>query len=215
MAQVERADVAIIGGGIVGLATALQLLRRRPQLGLAILEKEPGLGRHQSGSQQRGRPRGPVLRARIAQGRALPGGEARARALRRGARDPVAPSGQARGRCPSRRAATARSAARARPGQRRRWPRGGRGRADPRARTAGGGHPRPVVAADRDRRLPGGRGGARRRGPRPRRDRRDEAPGDGPHRARRGGDPGHGARAARRRAGHRLRRPAGRPGRRA
>ncbi len=46
---IERADVAIIGGGILGLATALQLQRRRPGLRLAVLEKEPGLGLHQSG----------------------------------------------------------------------------------------------------------------------------------------------------------------------
>jgi (S)-2-hydroxyglutarate dehydrogenase len=45
----ERVDVAIIGGGIVGLATAHQLLRRRPDLRLAIVEKETELARHQSG----------------------------------------------------------------------------------------------------------------------------------------------------------------------
>ncbi len=45
----ERVDVAVIGGGIVGLATAHQLLRRRPGLRLAIVEKEPELARHQSG----------------------------------------------------------------------------------------------------------------------------------------------------------------------
>jgi L-2-hydroxyglutarate oxidase LhgO len=45
----ERVDVAVIGGGIVGLATAHQLLRRRPDLRLAIVEKEPELARHQSG----------------------------------------------------------------------------------------------------------------------------------------------------------------------
>ncbi len=44
----DIADVAIIGGGIVGLATARQLLRRRPGLRLAILEQEDRLGAHQS-----------------------------------------------------------------------------------------------------------------------------------------------------------------------
>ena len=46
---VERADVAVIGGGLLGLATAYQLLRRRPNLRLALVEKEPELARHQSG----------------------------------------------------------------------------------------------------------------------------------------------------------------------
>ena len=45
----SRYDVAIIGGGIIGLATAFQLLRRRPGLGLAVLEKERDLATHQSG----------------------------------------------------------------------------------------------------------------------------------------------------------------------
>jgi L-2-hydroxyglutarate oxidase len=44
----ERYDVAIIGGGIVGLATALRLLERRPRLRLAVIEKEPELLLHQS-----------------------------------------------------------------------------------------------------------------------------------------------------------------------
>ena len=42
-------DIAIIGGGIVGLATAYQLLRRRPGLRLTLLEKEADLATHQSG----------------------------------------------------------------------------------------------------------------------------------------------------------------------
>jgi L-2-hydroxyglutarate oxidase LhgO len=42
-------DVAIVGGGIVGLATALRLLERRPDTRLTLLEKEPELAAHQSG----------------------------------------------------------------------------------------------------------------------------------------------------------------------
>lgn len=44
-----RFDVAIVGGGIVGLATALRLLERRPDLHLVVLEKEAELATHQSG----------------------------------------------------------------------------------------------------------------------------------------------------------------------
>jgi L-2-hydroxyglutarate oxidase len=39
---------AVIGGGIVGLAVACKLLLSRPQLRLVLLEKESGVGRHQS-----------------------------------------------------------------------------------------------------------------------------------------------------------------------
>jgi (S)-2-hydroxyglutarate dehydrogenase len=42
-------DVAIVGGGIVGLATAHQLLLRRPDLRLAVVEKEDELAAHQTG----------------------------------------------------------------------------------------------------------------------------------------------------------------------
>ncbi|MGB7136696.1 MAG: L-2-hydroxyglutarate oxidase [Acidobacteriaceae bacterium] len=41
--------VAVIGGGIVGLATAHQLLQRFPSTRLLLLEKESGPGRHQTG----------------------------------------------------------------------------------------------------------------------------------------------------------------------
>jgi len=45
----ERFDVVVVGGGIVGLSTAYQLLERRPELRLAVLEKERELASHQSG----------------------------------------------------------------------------------------------------------------------------------------------------------------------
>ena len=41
-------DVLIIGGGIVGLATARALLQRRPGLRLAVVEKETEVAAHQS-----------------------------------------------------------------------------------------------------------------------------------------------------------------------
>src|SRR5436190_7244627 len=41
--------VAIIGGGIVGLATAWQLTERYPRLRVLVLEKEESVGEHQTG----------------------------------------------------------------------------------------------------------------------------------------------------------------------
>ena len=41
-------DVIVIGGGIVGLATAYKLLEQKPELKLRILEKEKSIGLHQS-----------------------------------------------------------------------------------------------------------------------------------------------------------------------
>jgi L-2-hydroxyglutarate oxidase len=45
----SRIDVAVIGGGIVGLATAWQLTLRNPRLRIAVLEKEAALAFHQTG----------------------------------------------------------------------------------------------------------------------------------------------------------------------
>jgi len=44
-----HAHVAIVGGGIVGLATAWQLTERYPQLRVLVLEKEAAVGEHQTG----------------------------------------------------------------------------------------------------------------------------------------------------------------------
>jgi L-2-hydroxyglutarate oxidase len=44
-----KTDLAVVGGGIVGLAVARQYLRRYPGRSVVVLEKEPGVGRHQSG----------------------------------------------------------------------------------------------------------------------------------------------------------------------
>ena len=43
-------DAVIVGGGIVGLATAFQLLEARPQIKLLLLEKESALAKHQTGN---------------------------------------------------------------------------------------------------------------------------------------------------------------------
>jgi len=45
----SRYNVIIIGGGVVGLAVALEITRRFPRLRLLLLEKEAGVARHQSG----------------------------------------------------------------------------------------------------------------------------------------------------------------------
>jgi (S)-2-hydroxyglutarate dehydrogenase len=43
-------DVVVVGGGIVGLATAFRLLESRPQLKILLLEKESKLAAHQTGN---------------------------------------------------------------------------------------------------------------------------------------------------------------------
>jgi (S)-2-hydroxyglutarate dehydrogenase len=45
----ENCDIAIIGGGIVGLATALALKTQSPSLSVTVLEKEAELASHQTG----------------------------------------------------------------------------------------------------------------------------------------------------------------------
>jgi (S)-2-hydroxyglutarate dehydrogenase len=42
-------DRVVVGGGIVGLATAREILLRAPGTRVAVLEKEPSLARHQTG----------------------------------------------------------------------------------------------------------------------------------------------------------------------
>jgi L-2-hydroxyglutarate oxidase len=43
-------DIVIVGGGIVGLATGLKLQSKKPNLKIAILEKEDQLAKHQTGN---------------------------------------------------------------------------------------------------------------------------------------------------------------------
>lgn len=45
-----NSDIIIIGGGIVGLATALQLKQQNPSLKIILLEKETELAKHQTGN---------------------------------------------------------------------------------------------------------------------------------------------------------------------
>ncbi len=44
-----RYDYCVVGGGIVGLAAAVAILERQPGATLRLVEKEPGLGTHQTG----------------------------------------------------------------------------------------------------------------------------------------------------------------------
>ncbi len=44
-----RYDVAVVGAGIVGLAVAREVSRRRPDLRIVVIEKEPQVARHQTG----------------------------------------------------------------------------------------------------------------------------------------------------------------------
>jgi L-2-hydroxyglutarate oxidase len=45
----ESCDLAVVGGGIVGLAVARELIRRHPRRSVCVLEREPGLAAHQTG----------------------------------------------------------------------------------------------------------------------------------------------------------------------
>src|SRR5579872_1741954 len=49
MGSFESRSVVVVGGGIVGLATALRLMERYPAARVIVLEKEAGVGRHQTG----------------------------------------------------------------------------------------------------------------------------------------------------------------------
>ena len=42
-------DVIIIGGGIVGLSTAMKMSSEYPNLDIAVIEKEDGFAEHQTG----------------------------------------------------------------------------------------------------------------------------------------------------------------------
>jgi L-2-hydroxyglutarate oxidase len=46
----SKFDITVVGAGIVGLATAMSLVQRRPDLSVAILEKEDRIAAHQTGN---------------------------------------------------------------------------------------------------------------------------------------------------------------------
>ena len=47
--QNKHFDIAVVGGGIVGLATAYQIQKAFPLLNLVVFEKEKELAFHQTG----------------------------------------------------------------------------------------------------------------------------------------------------------------------
>jgi L-2-hydroxyglutarate oxidase len=49
MSSDQRYDVAVVGAGILGLATARELIRRHPSRRVLVLDKEAGPARHQTG----------------------------------------------------------------------------------------------------------------------------------------------------------------------
>ncbi len=46
----SKRRIVVVGGGAVGLATAWRILEREPGVQLTLVEKEPGVGRHQTGN---------------------------------------------------------------------------------------------------------------------------------------------------------------------
>ena len=50
MPMTSRPSIAIIGGGIIGLATAVRIGERYPDARVAVLEKEASTGKHQTGN---------------------------------------------------------------------------------------------------------------------------------------------------------------------
>ncbi|MBZ0114976.1 MAG: FAD-dependent oxidoreductase, partial [Thermoanaerobaculia bacterium] len=48
-ARAETVDIVIVGGGILGLATARELARRELGARIVLIEKEPALAQHQTG----------------------------------------------------------------------------------------------------------------------------------------------------------------------
>src|ERR1700722_5437093 len=45
----QEFDCIVIGGGIIGLSVAWTILERKPRLRIAVIEKEDGWARHQTG----------------------------------------------------------------------------------------------------------------------------------------------------------------------
>ena len=76
-------DFVIIGGGIIGMSTAMQLIEIYPDARIALLEKEAGPACHQTGHNSG------VIHARQPQGAVLPRRQPRHQGLLRAERHPL------------------------------------------------------------------------------------------------------------------------------
>ena len=90
--------VVVVGGGIIGLATARLLARTREDADVVLLEKEQVLARHQTGHNSGVAHAGLVLRARLVEGTAVPSRHRSAARVLRRAGAAVGRLRQARGR---------------------------------------------------------------------------------------------------------------------
>ncbi len=48
--MIKHTDIAIIGGGVVGLATAYTIKEKHPKKSVIVIEKENSLSSHQTGN---------------------------------------------------------------------------------------------------------------------------------------------------------------------
>ena len=48
--MIKHTDIAIIGGGVIGLATAYNLKKTHPKKSIIVFEKEDSLSSHQTGN---------------------------------------------------------------------------------------------------------------------------------------------------------------------
>ena len=48
--MIKHTDIAIIGGGVIGLATAYHLKKTHPKKSIIVIEKEDSLSSHQTGN---------------------------------------------------------------------------------------------------------------------------------------------------------------------
>ena len=157
----DRFDLAVVGGGIVGLATARALLAERPDLRLVILEKEARLAAHQTGHNSGVIHSGIYYKPGSHKARlCVEGAPAHEGVLRR-AGDPRRSDRQGDRRHLRGRAAAAPGALRAGHRQRRRGPRAPRHGPAPGDRASRRGDSRDPLAHDLHRRLRRGRPGSR------------------------------------------------------
>jgi hypothetical protein len=109
-------DVAIVGGGIVGLGTANALMREHPRLKAVVVERERRCRRAPNGTQRRCHPRRHLLRPGIAEDRTMRERSATNLRLPRSPRDRRPALRKADRRSPPNRAGAARGDRGPRPG---------------------------------------------------------------------------------------------------